>query len=222
MATAQLLPFPDLKNDAAQSAADRIRRCGAKALTHEELFTYLIGPNAAHLVTSARWSRWIGSDYESLRFQDLRDEEAVRFLAGLELARRIARFRMEDSKLLNRPDLCADYLALRYFEGSQEVMGAVFLNTRNRLIADEALFRGTLSRTSLEPRPFLKRALELDACQFVIFHTHPSGDPAPSSDDLAFTRQLAGASEALGIPLKDHLILGSGGRWVSLRRRGCW
>ena len=59
-----------------------------------------------------------------------------------------------------------------------------------------------------------------DAAGLVLFHTHPSGDPAPSAEDLAFTRRLADAGETVGIRLIDHLIVGTGGRWVSLRQRG--
>ncbi len=54
----------------------------------------------------------------------------------------------------------------------------------------------------------------------ILFHTHPSGDPAPSAEDLAFTRRLSEAGESVGIRLVDHLILGTGDRWVSLKQRG--
>ena len=56
----------------------------------------------------------------------------------------------------------------------------------------------------------------------LLFHTHPSGDPSPSAEDLAFTRRLADAGDLLGVKLHDHVILGGGHRWVSLRRRGGW
>ncbi len=101
-------------------------------------------------------------------------------------------------------------------------MGAVFLDVRRRLIADVDFYRGTLSRASVEPRRILKEALFRNASSFVLFHTHPSGDPAPSIDDLHFTRRIADASEAVGVEMLDHLILGSAGRWVSLKKRGSW
>ena len=65
-------------------------------------------------------------------------------------------------------------------------------------------------------------ALLLNASGLVLFHTHPSGDPAPSTEDLAFTRRLSEAGELVGVKLLDHMILGSAGRWVSLGRRGAW
>ncbi len=71
----------------------------------------------------------------------------------------------------------------------------------------------------VEPRDILKQAILMSAASFLLFHTHPSGDPAPSIDDLHFTRNLVKASEIVGVPLQDHLILGTGGRWVSLKAR---
>jgi DNA repair protein RadC len=56
----------------------------------------------------------------------------------------------------------------------------------------------------------------------VLFHTHPSGDPTPSGEDLLFTRRLADAGEVVGVRLVDHLVVGAGGRWCSLRERGAW
>ncbi len=101
-------------------------------------------------------------------------------------------------------------------------MGALYLDTRNRLLAEHEFFRGTLSRAAVEPRAILKHGLLCDAAGFLLFHTHPSGDPSPSAEDLAFTRRIAEAGELVGVRLVDHLILGSGERWVSLKQRGAW
>lgn len=162
----------------------------------------------------------IGVTADEAREAGLPNAAATRLLNAVELGRRLARARLPQRRLLDRPDLVAEYLVLRYGRRGQEVMGAVFLDTRGRLIADAELFRGTLHRTSVEPRLVLKEALRCDASAFVLFHTHPSGDPAPSAEDLLFTRRLAEAGEVVGVRLSDHLILGSAGRWVSLRRRG--
>ena len=114
----------------------------------------------------------------------------------------------------------ASYVAMRYGARDQEVMGALFLDVRHRLIGDQELFRGTLSRASVEPRKVLTEALRLGASAVVLFHTHPSGDPSPSLEDLAFTRRMADAGEVLGVKLLDHLVVGVTGRWVSLKERG--
>jgi DNA repair protein RadC len=101
-------------------------------------------------------------------------------------------------------------------------MGALYLDTRNRLLGEDETYRGTLNRAAVEPRALLRRGLELAAAGLLLFHTHPSGDPSPSAEDLAFTRRLAEAGDIVGIRLVDHLVLGAGGAWVSLRQRGGW
>ena len=141
-------------------------------------------------------------------------------LAAVELARRLARARLPDREPLSHPQAVARYLCLRYALGEQEVMGALFLDTRNRLIDEREIFRGTLSRAAVEPRALLKQGLLRDAAALILFHTHPSGDPSPSPEDLAFTRRMGEAGEVVGIRLVDHLIVGSGSRWVSLKQRG--
>lgn len=148
--------------------------------------------------------------------------KAAGLLAALELARRLARAELPDRLPLGHPEAVARYLLLRYGERDQEVMGALYLDVRNRLLGEAELFRGTLSRAAVEPRAVLKRALLSSAAGILLFHTHPSGDPSPSAEDLSFTRRMAEAGELLGVRLLDHLILGTCHRWVSLRRRGGW
>jgi DNA repair protein RadC len=124
---------------------------------------------------------------------------------------------------MSRPAEVVSYLTLRYSRHDQEVMGALFLDIRHRLLEEAEIFVGTLSRAAVEPRQILRQALLNRAAGVVLFHTHPSGDPSPSLEDLAFTRRLAQAGETVGVRLVDHLVLGSGtGRWVSLKERGAW
>jgi DNA repair protein RadC len=141
-------------------------------------------------------------------------------LAAVELGRRLARDEAFDRESLQSPSLVARYLCLRYRLLDQEVMGALFLDLRHRLIAERELFRGTLDRAAVEPRQIFKEALLLGAAGVILFHTHPSGDPSPSPEDLSFTQRMRAAGELLGIALVDHVILGTVGRWVSLRDRG--
>ncbi len=143
-------------------------------------------------------------------------------MAAIELARRFAEAKMPCRDLLDSPAEVASYLAMRYGQPDQEIMGALYLDVRSRLIADVDVYRGTLSRTAVEPRAILKQALARGANSFILYHTHPSGDPTPSDADLNFTYRMQRSGALLGISLEDHLILGSGGRWVSLRRRGDW
>ena len=145
--------------------------------------------------------------------------QSASVLAAVELARRLARLRMPQRRLLNRPHRVADYLWLRYHQCDQEVVGALYLDCRRRLIGEREHYRGGIDRATVEPRAILKTAMLNNAAAFILVHPPPPGDPAPSADDLAITRQLSHAGDELGISLLDHLILGIGGRFVSLKER---
>jgi DNA repair protein RadC len=95
----------------------------------------------------------------------------------------------------------------------------LFLDSRNRLIADEVLSRGTVNHTPVYPREVMRRALALQASALILAHNHPSGDPAPSREDVAMTGEIVAAAQALSIMVHDHVIIGNG-RWVSFRSEG--
>ncbi len=155
-------------------------------------------------------------------YPGLDDERAAMLLAAVEFSRRLVKANLPQRELLSHPEAIAAYLHLRYGREDQEVAGALYFDVRNRLISDAEIFRGTLCRASVEPRQVLKEGLLRGAARFVFFHTHPSGDPAPSCEDLLFTRRMAEAGEILGLSLLDHMIIGHGGRWTSLQRRSDW
>lgn len=159
-------------------------------------------------------------DLPSLRRKGLGDAKAATLLAAVELARRLARAQLPERRPLGDVVGVARYLNLRYARRDQEVMGAIYVDVRGRVISEREHFVGALDRTSVEPRVILKEALRLGATAAAIFHNHPSGDPDPSREDIAFTRRLARAGASVGVELVDHLILGGGGRWVSMRERG--
>jgi DNA repair protein RadC len=95
----------------------------------------------------------------------------------------------------------------------------LFLDSKNRLIADEAQARGTVNHTPVYPREVVKRALELHATALILVHNHPSGDPTPSRADIEMTAETRRAAEALGIVLHDHVVIGRG-QYLSFRREG--
>ncbi len=155
-----------------------------------------------------------------LRRRGLGQAKAASLLAAVEIGRRLARAELPERVPMDQPAAVACYLALRFAQRDQEVVGALFLDSRNRLIGERDIYRGTLTRAVVEPREILKEGLLQGAAGMVLFHTHPSGDPSPSAEDVLFTRRLAEAGELVGIRLLDHLILGGAGRWLSLRQQG--
>ncbi len=92
----------------------------------------------------------------------------------------------------------------------------LFLDKRNRLIADEVQQTGTVDHTPVYPREVIKRALEHSATALILVHNHPSGDPTPSSADVQMTRQINDIAKPLGIAVHDHVIIGRSGH-VSMK-----
>jgi DNA repair protein RadC len=87
----------------------------------------------------------------------------------------------------------------------------LFLDKKNRLIADEVQQVGTVDHTPVYPREVIRRTLELSATAVILLHNHPSGDPTPSSADVQMTRQIADIAKPLGILVHDHIIIGKSG-----------
>ncbi len=164
----------------------------------------------------------IGLSVRGLVNTGLPRHAAIQLAAAVELSIRLAQIESLKTPVLGDPQAVARYLFLRYRKPMQEVMGAVFLNQRNRVLSDRVFFVGTLTRAAVEPRPILREGLCRGAAGIILFHTHPSGDPEPSAEDMNFTKRLAHAGEIMGIGLVDHLVLGSPNDWVSLRERGGW
>jgi len=148
------------------------------------------------------------------------DEMAARDLKLIEAcAHRLAR-----SRILSRPVLSGWQAVLDYCQTSlahlpTEEFHALFLDSRNTMIADETIARGTVNHVSVYPREVVKRALELDASAMILLHNHPSGDPTPSPEDIAMTAEIMSAAGALDITLHDHIIVGKSNE-VSFRSLG--
>jgi DNA repair protein RadC len=112
-----------------------------------------------------------------------------------------------------------DYLRMAMAEQKTEQFRLLFLDNKNALIADEEQQRGTVNHTPVYPREVVRRALELGASAIILVHNHPSGDPTPSQDDIAMTKEVAAAADKLGIAVHDHIIIGRKGH-ASLRSLG--
>jgi DNA repair protein RadC len=112
-----------------------------------------------------------------------------------------------------------DYLRMTMAEEKTEQFRLLFLDNKNALIADEEQQRGTVNHTPVYPREVVRRALELGASAIILVHNHPSGDPTPSQDDIAMTKEVADAADKLGISVHDHIIIGRKGH-ASLRSLG--
>ncbi len=142
---------------------------------------------------------------------------ALKLVQGAALRLSVTQLRKAD--LLNNWDRLLGHLNAAMAREPVEQFRVLFLDSRNRLIADEAQTRGTVNQTSVYPREVVRRALELHATALILAHNHPSGDPTPSRADLEMTAEVKQAALALGILLHDHVIVGRGA-WLSFRQQG--
>jgi DNA repair protein RadC len=134
-------------------------------------------------------------------------------------ALRLLRAEVKDRPVLNNWQRLTDYLSATLSRERIEQFRVLFLDTKNRLIADEAQARGTVNHTPVYPREVAKRCLELQATAIILVHNHPSGDPTPSRADIEMTEEIKAACATLGVVVHDHLIIGNG-RHLSFRREG--
>ena len=132
---------------------------------------------------------------------------------------RMALAEVREQPILNSPDKLTAYLNIVLAREKVEQFRVLFLNSRNSLIADEMQGRGTVDHTPVYPREIVKRALELHATAIILVHNHPSGDPSPSAEDVAMTREIREAGRLLSVELHDHVIVGNG-RSFSFRELG--
>jgi DNA repair protein RadC len=210
---------------------ERLLRLGPAALSNEELVSLLLrtgipGESALDRARGLLAAHGGLAGLSALGAAELLQERGVgptrasAIAAAIEIARRLPTESVDGRDLLHSPDLVKEFLRRAQADDAQERTGALFLNARNRLLRNDAeIYRGTLDRAVVEPREILRRALLTKAAGVILYHNHPSGDPAPSREDREFTRRLAAASEAVGVRLLDHIVVGREG-CVSFREAG--
>jgi DNA repair protein RadC len=174
----------------------------------------------ALLARFGSFARVISAPIQDLLSVDGLGEAGVAALKSVHAASlRLLQAEIMGQPVLSNWDQLMAYLGAELSRERVEQFRVLFLDNRNRLLADEAQQRGTVNHTPVYPREVSKRALELHATAVILVHNHPSGDPAPSRDDIVMTQQIRAAVEALSVVLHDHIIIGNG-RWISFRKEG--
>jgi DNA repair protein RadC len=147
------------------------------------------------------------------------DAKACQISAIFELARRFSSLPEDKKPAFTSPGSCFSFLSPRLLGLKQEHFICLYLDTKNRLIREETISIGTLDANVVHPRDVFKGAVSYSASSIIIAHNHPSGDPEPSGEDIAFTRTLTEAGRLMGIDVLDHLVIGEGS-FTSLKERG--
>lgn len=206
---------------------ERMARGGVVALSDAELIAVLIEPGrrgkssldiarevvADGLLAVAR-REWIpGKPVGSLG-----SSRVARIGAALELGRRIAALSATGAEPVRDPATLAPRLIARYAHRVQETFGAIYLDARHRIVSEREIYLGTLTSASVSPRDVFRWALHDHAAAVVVFHNHPSGDPSPSPQDLAFTVRLTELGRGLSVDVLDHIIV-AGNAFLSFKQR---
>jgi DNA repair protein RadC len=202
---------------------ERYLRDGAESFSDAELLEILL-----HIVIPQRdtkelakallarfgsFSGVLAAPYDQLRhFKGLGDITASHLKVVQGAAQRFAKDRIDrEQPILGSWSALIDYCRAAMAYENVEQFRILFLDKKNRLIADEVQGSGTVDHTPVYPREVVKRALELSATALILVHNHPSGDPTPSRADIQMTKQIVDTAKPLGIAVHDHIIVGKEG-----------
>ena len=121
--------------------------------------------------------------------------------------------------VIHNPKDAADLVMYEMMAFTQENLWVILVDTRNRVMSIEKIYRGSLNSSMVRVGELFKAAVQRSAASVLIVHNHPSGDPSPSPEDVALTRAAIQAGKLLDIEVLDHLVIGAG-KFVSLKERG--
>ncbi len=209
---------------------ERLARLGASSLTTAELLAILLrtGAPGEHAVALAqRLLRDFGglaglhrAPFSALRrVRGVGLAKAAQIKAALALAQRLRLAEWRDRPSIHGPDDVAAMLATEMAALEQEHLRAILLNTRNHVLQVVDIVRGSVNSAQVRVGEIFREAVRQNATGLILVHNHPSGDPAPSPEDVALTRQVVQAGHLLDIRVLDHIVFGAG-RYVSLREAG--
>lgn len=202
---------------------------GSAALSDAELLGVLLGSGVRGkdaialgrelLMQAGSLGALLARHDHEIRASGLGPAKRARITAALELARRSLAEQLTDRPTLGSPRESGDYLRARLRHLPYEVFACLYLDNRNRVLAFEELFRGTIDGASVHPREVVRACLRHNAAGVIFAHNHPSGVAEPSGADEAVTRELSRALQMVGVRVLDHLIIGQA-EPVSMAERG--
>lgn len=223
--TPEPLPISTLARRRPPSTG-RVEQLGPEACADDELLAALLGDGQTAKRTARRLIERFGSlravvraHPAELRVAGLSEAAATRVSASSEVGRRIAWTQLPEPWLIRTPADAAEPLVDAMGALEREELRVLMLDTKNVVVGRRTVYRGNLAGSSVRVGEVFREPVRACAAALIVLHNHPSGDPAPSGEDLRITAELAAAGRLLDIDLLDHLVIGRG-RWVSLRSLG--
>jgi len=225
-----------IMTDEAETASGhraRLRRrlldAGPQGFHDYELIEYLLALTIPRVDTKPLAKRLLhdfggvgpllSASADTLRNEGLTDPTIAALKIAQATALRLLESRVEAKPILSSWDALGDYLHAAMAHARVEEVRVLFLNAKNMLIANEALWQGSVDEASVHVREVIARAIALGATALIIVHNHPSGDPSPSQQDIRLTRDLVEAGRHMKVTVHDHVIVGAQGR-TSMRAMG--
>jgi DNA repair protein RadC len=226
--TPPLMMIRDFPQD--ERPRERFVTNGPQSLSNHELVAILLRTGTSQ-ESVLQLSNRLLTHFEGLRLlksasleeitaiKGIGNAKAIQVLAAIELGRRIANLAYDDRYVIRSPEDGAKYMMndMRFL--SQEHFVCLYLNTKNQVIHKQTVFIGSLNASIVHPREVFKEGLKRSAASIIALHNHPSGDPAPSREDIEVTKRLVECGKIIGIELLDHLIIGEN-KFVSLKEKG--
>jgi len=209
---------------------ERLLQFGSSHLSNRELLAILLG-SGTRTESVMSLSNRVLLHFDGLKLlneatieeltaiKGIGNAKGVLILAALELGRRLNQYRPQEKYFIRSPEDGADYVMEEMRQLKQEHFVVLFLDTKNQIIHRQTIFIGSLNASIVHPREVFREAVRRSAASIICIHNHPSGDPAPSQEDIQVTRRLVEAGKMMGIELLDHLIIGDR-RFVSLKEKG--
>ena len=209
---------------------ERLERLGAEALSDAELLAILLragvpGENAVQVGQRVLENCGGLGGLHRASFAEVCNQhgigpaKAAQIKAAIEIGRRLSTLVPDERPCIHSPEDAARLLRYEMSALEQEELRLLILDTRNRVLAIEAVYKGSLNSSQVRVGELFRAAIRRNAAAIIVVHNHPSGDPSPSPEDIAITRALVQAGKLLDIGVLDHLVI-AGGRFVSLKERG--
>ncbi len=210
---------------------ERLKEYGPRYLSNTELIAILLrtglqGENvlsmASRLLATFDGLAGLGrSSFSELCAQrGLSEAKVCQLLAALELGRRYVSLAPQERAAIHSPEDVANLLMAEMSGFDQEHLRVLLLSTRNEVMSVHEIYVGNVNSSLVRPAEVYRPAIRDNAPSIIVVHNHPSGDPTPSPEDVSITRELLSAGKLLSIELLDHVVIGSGNRFVSLNEKG--
>ncbi len=203
----------------------RLHHRGSNALSTTELLALLLGTADAPGLSSDLLQQFgslhqlaRASKEQLMRLHGIGEAQAGRLLAVIELSRRLQTPPTDEKLRVTSPGDSANLLLPRLSHLEQEELHVILLDTRNRVLDIQAIYKGSLNTSMIRIGEIFRPAIEAPAAAIIVAHNHPSGQADPSPEDVDVTRKIVQAGQLLDITVLDHLIIGQG-VYVSLKER---